>query len=86
MPRDFADARALAANRGYEVTPSDAIAAGLTPRQLEAELREHVGELLIAHKYGLHLSEVETLMKRWQLWHLSKRGKSDRTITIGVQQ
>lgn len=68
------------------MTPTEAINAGLTPRQLEQELREHVGELLISHKYGFHLSEVEMLMKRWQLWHLSKRGKSDRTITIGVQQ
>lgn len=35
-------------------------------------------------KYGFHLSEVEMLMRHWGLWHLSKRGKSDRTITIGV--
>ena len=40
------------------MSPADAIAAGLTPRQLEQELREHVGELLISHKYGFHLSEV----------------------------
>lgn len=66
--------------------PAEAIAAGLTPRQLEHELREHVGELLIAHKYGFRLCEVEALMRHWGLWHLSKRGKSDRTITMGVQQ
>lgn len=68
------------------MTPTDAIAAGLTPYQLDKELRNHVGETLIAHKYGFHLAEVETLMKRWNLWHLSKRGKSDRTITIGVAE
>lgn len=68
------------------MTPTEAINAGLTPRQLEHELREHVGELLISHKYGFHLAEVETLMRRWNLWHLSKRGKSDRTITIGVAE
>lgn len=66
--------------------PSEAISAGLTPRQLEQELREHVGELLIAQKYGFRLSEVEMLMRHWGLWHLSKRGKSDRTITIGAME
>lgn len=68
------------------MTPGEAIAAGLTPRQLESELRNYVGELLIAHKYGFHQPEVEMLMRRWGLWHLSKRGKSDRTITIGVAE
>lgn len=68
------------------MTPTDAIRAGLTPAQLEDELRNHVGELLIAHKYGFRLPEVEALMKHWGMWHLSGRGKSDRTITIGDQQ
>ena len=76
----------MAANGGDEVTSTEAINAGLSPGQLEKELRNHVGELLIAHKYGFHLAEVETLMRRWNLWHLSKRGKSDRTITIGVAE
>lgn len=52
------------------------IRAGLTPRELEHEVRNGVAIDRIAVPYCATFAEVAELMDRWGLAHLSGRAKS----------
>lgn len=52
------------------------ILAGLTPRELEHEVRHGAAPEKIAGQFGTRACEVEDLMDRWGLGHLHGRGKS----------
>lgn len=62
-----------------EVTRDEAVGwirAGLTPRELEHEIRNGVAVDRIAAPHSATSSDVAELMERWGLAHLSGRAKS----------
>jgi hypothetical protein len=54
-----------------------ALAAGMTPRELERLIRGHASKEQIADAFGLSVAIVEAMMARWGLAHLSGRAKSN---------
>lgn len=60
------------------------IAAGLTPRELEHEVRHGAAPDKIAAQFAAKPCDVSDLMDRWGLGHLSGRGKSQVDVVAKV--
>lgn len=54
-----------------------ALAAGMTPRELERLIRGHASKEQIADAFGISVAIVEAMMARWGLSHFSGRAKSN---------
>lgn len=69
------------------MTPDQAIAlihAGLTPRELEHEIRHGAAPDKIACQFGAKTGDVSALMDRWGLGHLRGREKSGVDVVAKV--
>ena len=60
------------------------IAAGLTPRELEHEIRHGAAPDKIEAQFGALPGDVPALMDRWGLGHLSGRGKSQVDVVAKI--
>ncbi len=60
------------------------IAAGLTPRELEHEVRHGAAPDKIAAQFAARERDVSDLMDRWGLGHLRGRGKSQVDVVAKI--
>jgi len=60
------------------------IAAGLTPRELEHEVRHGAAPDRIAVQFAARACDVSALMARWGLGHLAGRDKSGVDVVAKI--
>lgn len=60
------------------------IAAGLTPRELEHEIRHGAAPDKIGAQFGAQAGDVSALMDRWGLGHLRGREKSQVDVVAKI--